>query len=343
MKKTCSLLLFSLLVLSGCGGEKTDEPEGVVTITLGAYTVPKEAYQNEIIPSFQKLWLEKTGETVKFEESYIASGAQSRAIEAGFEADIAALSLEMDVERLREAGLITHDWQSGKSRGFITRSLVIIGFREGNPKNIQGWEDLAKPGVDVLYPSPKTSGGAMWDVNAIYGAGLKMSEVKTGAPDPSYARELLKSIQRNVKIMDNSGRASMTTFEQGVGDAIVTYENEVLLRNMQGRDIPFVIPEATILIENPAAIVDRYVEKHGNRRTVEAFLDYLFSKDAQRAFARYGFRSVDPEVEAEFLVKYPVPKHLFDIEYLGGWQKVHESIYGLDGVWTVVVDELAHE
>jgi sulfate/thiosulfate-binding protein len=336
---------FALIVMVGvlclqCGKKKVQTD---LTITLGAYTVPKEVYQKEIIPAFKKYWMEKTGQEVNFNESYIASGAQSRAILAGFEADIAALSLEKDVERLKEAGLITHGWKASQGQGFVTRSIVVFAVRPGNPKNIQDWEDLGQPGVSVLYPSPKTSGGAMWDVNAIYGAGLKISEIKTGIPDKKYAKELLKSIQRNVKVMDKSGRASVTTFENGIGDVIVTYENEILLRKKQGRDMHLIVPDATILIENPIAIVDKNVEKHGNREVVEAFLKFCFTKEIQRAFANYGFRSVDEEVAAEFTKEYPQPEHLFNIYYLGGWDAVHQEIYGPNGVWTQIMEELAHE
>ena len=321
--KILSLFFLSLLIFGCKKSKNTNE----IIITLGAYTVPKEVYQKEIIPSFQEYWLNKTGVQVRFEESYVASGAQSRAIIAGFEADIAALSLEKDIERLKEAGLITHDWKNRRYGGFITCSVVVIAFRKGNPKNIYGWEDLTRDNVSVLYPSPKTSGGAMWDVNAIYGSGLKLSEIKAGIPDQQVAKQLLKSIQRNVKIMDKSGRASVTTFERGIGDALVTYENEVILRKKQGRDIDFIIPPATILIENPIALIDRNVDRHQNRAVAEAFIEFILSKESQRLFAKYGFRSVDDEVALKFKSQYPRPKYLFDIEYLGGWDRVHETIF----------------
>lgn len=342
MKKTAWLAVIIVLVLFACRGEKPPAADEV-TLTLGAYTVPKEAYEKEIIPAFQKYWREKTGRSVRFEESYIASGAQSRAIAAGFEADIAALSLEKDVERLRDQGLISHDWTDTPTRGFVTRSVVVIAYRPGNPKDIRDWMDLTREDVEVLYPSPKTSGGAMWDVNALYGAGLKLSEVETGIKDERRAGELLKAVQRNVRVMDKSGRASVTTFENGVGDALLTYENEALLRRMQGREMDFVIPDATILIENPIAVIDANVEKHGNRETAEAFVEFVLRPEAQRSFARYGFRPVDEAVAAEFSVQYPQPKYLFDISYLGGWDEVHKSIFGPEGIWTRIVKELADE
>ena len=312
-------------------------------LVLAAYTVPKEAYEKEIIPAFQKHWLERTGRQLVVDQSYEASGAQARAVVGGFEADVVALSLEGDVDKVSEAGLITHDWKAAHEGGIITRSVVAIGCRDGNPKNIRGWEDLTRDDVDVLYPNPKTSGGAMWCVNAIYGAGLKTSEASGGTPDSSVARDLLKGVQRRVKVMDKSGRESVTTFERGIGDALVTYENELLLRKLQGREIPFVVPDATILIENPAAVVDANVDKHGVRELAEAFVEFLWTDEAQRAFARYGFRPVTPNIAAEFKNAYPAPSLLFDIDYLGGWGKVREGLYGPDGVWTEITFELGQE
>jgi sulfate transport system substrate-binding protein len=339
MKNSVKWILLAALFVVGIGeavSAKTDE----ATLIFAAYTVPKEAYQKEIIPAFQKYWKAKTGQNVKFEESYEASGAQSRAIAAGLEADIAALSLEKDVSRLKDAGLITHDWKNNKYNGFVTNSLAVIVYRPGNPKKISGWEDLAKQDVDVIYPSPKTSGGAMWAVNAIYGAGLKMSEVKTGKKDFAYARQLLKSIQKRVKVMDKSGRLSVTTFENGIGDALVTYEDEALLRQKQGKEFPFIAPESTILIENPIALIDKNVDKHQTRKIAEAFLEFVHSKEAQRLYAQYGLRPVNEEVAREFTAKYPTPKYLFNINYLGGWNQVENDIYGKNGVWTKIIEEL---
>jgi sulfate/thiosulfate-binding protein len=340
-------IIFSVIltmVFLSCGGkEKTSTQTAADRLILAAYTVPKEAYEKEIIPAFQKKWLEKTGRPLVVEQSYEASGAQARAVVGGLEADVVALSLEGDIDKVAAAGLITHDWKTEPHAGMISRSVVAIGFRDGNPKKIRGWEDLARGDVEVLYPNPKTSGGAMWCVNAIYGAGLKMSEEATGRPDSARARELLKGVQRRVKVMDKSGRESVTTFERGIGDALVTYENELLLRKLQGREIPFIVPDATILIENPATVVDRNVDKHGVRELAEAFVAYLHSDEAQRAFARYGFRPVSDTVEREFAAAYPVPPMLFDISYLGGWTKARESLYGADGVWTRITMELARE
>ena len=338
MKNIVKWILLTVLFVVGIGeavSAKTDE----VTLIFAAYTVPKEVYQREIIPAFQKYWKEKTGQAVKFDESYEASGAQSRAIAAGLEADIAALSLEKDINRLKDAGLITHDWKDNNYKGFVTNSLTVIAYRPGNPKDIKGWEDLARQNVDVIYPSPKTSGGAMWAINAIYGAGLKMSEIKTGKKDYASARQLLKSIQKRVKVMDKSGRLAVTTFENGIGDVLVTYEDEALLRQKQGKEFPFLTPESTILIENPIALIDKNVDKHQTRKVAEAFVEFAHSKEAQRLFAQYGLRPVNEEVAREFAAKYPAPKYLFNINYLGGWNQVENEIYGKNGVWTKIIEE----
>ena len=338
--KNIFLTVLVIIICLGCGSNQEHKRR---TLTLGIYTVPKEVYQKEIIPAFKKYWLEKTGEEVRILESYSASGAQSRAIAAGFEADIAALSLEQDIVKLETAGLITHNWKNVKFNGFVTRSIVVICFRPGNPKMVKGWDDLKREDVDVLCASPKTSGGAMWCVNAIYGSALKLSEHNYRPKDPEVARNFLKMVQKRVKVMDKSGRASVSTFENGIGDILLTYENEALLRQKQGKEFPFIIPRATILIENPVAIIDKHVNKHKNRDLAEAFINFLFTNECQRAFAKFGFRPVNELISVEFMSKYPNPELLFEIHYLGGWEHVFKSIYGPEGVWTKITEELANE
>ena len=310
-------------------------------LMLAIYSVPKEAYEQKLIPAFKQLWKQRTGQDIRVRTSYGASGAQARAIIGGFEADIAALSVEGDVDQVAKAGLISHDWRKGADRGNVSASVVALGVRKGNPKAIRTWEDLAKPGIDVLYPNPKTSGGAMWDIIAIYGAGLKLADPKQGPAEPQAAA-LLKRIQKNVKVMDKSGRESVTTFERGVGDVIVTYENELLPRIKSGRPMDLVIPAETVLIENPAAIVDRNVDKHHVRDIAEAFLAFLHSEDAQRAFAEYDFRTVTPVTAGSQPAKtFPQPAHLFTIAELGGWEKVASLLFSPQGLWTRAVEELA--
>ena len=205
----------------------------------------------------------------------------------------------------------------------------MIGVRPGNPAKIEDWSDLARPGVGVLYPDPKTSGGARWNINAIYGAGLL---AKPKQPDPNAAYDLLSRVQANVLNMDSSGRQSMATFERGTGDAIVTYENELLLQDKRkGVKTPYVIPAATLQIEGPAAIVETSVKRHGNRAVAAAFLDYLRTEEAQQILADYGFRPLDARLDPPG--RRPLPPRLFTIDELGGWPKINKEVYDPGGVW----------
>lgn len=338
------IIALSLLV-SGCagGGGKTEgsgasetPAKGDVTLVIGAYSTLRDVMQT-ILPQFQTYWKQKTGQTVTFQESYEASGTQARAIVGGFEADVALLSLDGDLQKIKDAGLITHDWSKEPYGGMITRSITVIGVRKGNPLHIAGWEDLMRSRVKVLYPNPQTSGGAQWDINAMYGAGLKKSEAETGRKDPAYAKEYLKRIHANIESLDKSGRASMAAFEYGVGDAIVTYENELIARIKKGVPYDIVIPRETILIENPGTVVDRNVDKHGTREVAEAFMSYLRARQAQTAFAENGFRPVNPEIAEAYKDSFTEPPGLFDIEYLGGWAEVRKTLYSKRGVWYQVL------
>lgn len=315
--------------------EANRSKEGEVTLVIGAYSVVKDAL-GDILPKFQKAWKEKTGQTVNFQESYEASGTQARAIAGGFEADVALLAMEGDIDKITKAGLITHDWKQNAHQGMITESIVVLGTRSGNPLAIHDWEDLMKPGVKVLYPNPKTSGGAQWDINAIYGSGLKISE-EQGKKDPVFAKQFLSRVHQNIESLDKSGRASMAAFEYGVGDVIVTYENELLARIQKGIKYDIVVPKYTIRIENPAAVIDKHVDKHGTREVAEAFVQYLQQEEAQQIFADAGFRPVEKQVAQKVHAKYPVPAGMFDIEYLGGWNYVRDTLYSKRGVWYQVL------
>ena len=317
-------------------------------LILAAYSVPKEAYERHIIPAFQKHWKQKTGQDVRVRSSYGASGAQARAIIGGFDADVAVLSLEGDVDQIVKAGLITHDWRKAPHGGMISASVVALGVRKGNPKAVKGWEDAARPGVEVLYPNPKTSGGAMWDVIAIYGAGQKLAEQRAAGkpvtPDAAatQAVDLLTRIQRNVKVMDKSGRESVTTFERGVGDVIVTYENELLPRVKSGRPYEIIVPAETVWIENPAAVVDTYADRHKAKDLAEAFVAFLHGPEAQAAFIELGFRPLDRTAQAPAAATgLPQPARLFTIADLGGWEQVSTKLFGAQGVWTKIVEDVS--
>lgn len=336
-----ALLVVGATVLSACGGggqsgskqdtegpsaPATAKPAGPTSLTLGAYTTPREAYGKAILPAFRKQLLAKSGRDVQFRESYLGSGAQARAIAGGFEADIAALSLEPDIETLRTAGLIKTDWKAGEHGGMVTRSIVVIGVRKGNPKGIHDWDDLARKGVDVLTPDARTSGGAMWNVAAIYGAAIR-GQTRAKAQDKQAAAQLVGAVLRNVKALDRGARESLLNFERGLGDAIVTYENEILVGRSKGQDYDYVIPKSTILIENPVAVVDSYAQRHGSSELAKSFVDFLSTPEAQRAFAEYGLRPVLPAVATEVAARFPAVTDLFTIRDLGGWPEVQRSVF----------------
>ena len=338
-------LLAAGLATSGlsCAPATTGTPAAAGdTLFIAGYSVIKEAFGEALLPAFKARWKAKTGRDVRFTESYEASGAQSRKIQNGVEADIAVLSLEDDVDQLVKKGLVSPGWNAGPDRGILTHSLVVIGHRDGNPKGIKDWSDLARPGVTVLYPDPKTSGGARWNVNAIYGDALLNSrEAHGGKPDLAEVGAFLKKVQANVLNMDASGRQSVATFERKTGDVLVTYENEILLRRKQGRPIPYVIPARTLLIESPAAIVDANVKKHGNREVAEAFLEFARSPEGQKILGDYGFRPIDPKLPDP--TGTPLPPKLFTMADLGGWGGVKDAVYGPKGIWTTVFIDLAGE
>ena len=333
--KVVSMAL-SVVLLVGCGSGGSGES---VKLILGAYTTPREAY-GELIPIFRAQWQKEVGQDVTFEESYLGSGAQSRAIVEGFEADVTALSLEADVNRIAKAGLITHDWKSRPYNGMISTSIVVFGVRKGNPKDIRDWVDLARPGLEVLTPDPKSSGGAQWNILALYGAAQRGFVDGIPASDDAAALEFLIAVLNNVTVMDKGARESITNYEKGVGDVIITYENEILVGQQKGQDYEMVIPRSTILIENPIAVVDASVDKHGTRKVAEAFVAFLFTREAQEIFAQHGLRSPDPQVAQATVGQYPPVEDLFTVQEFGGWSKVAETFFSDTGIYAQAIADV---
>jgi len=332
-------VITAVLLVPGCGSAR--DPNSDV-LKLGAYSVVQEVLRDGLLPAFKDEWKKKTGRSLEFEVSYNGSGAQTRAILSGFDADVAILSHEGDMDLLAKAGRVKSTWKDGPHGGMVTHSLVVIGIRPGNPKGIRDWSDLAKPGVGVLYPDPKTSGGARWNINAIYGSAyLASREAKGGEADLRSVQDFLTKVQANVVNMDQSGRQSMANFaERGTGDAVVTYENELLLLKKEKEEIPYVIPPATLLIESPAALVENAVDSHGTRAVAEAFLAFVLSDEGQRIVAAFGFRPVKADVELPNGTPALPPK-LFTMADLGGWDKLEKQLYGTDGIWTSIFASLS--
>ncbi|HEU0245803.1 MAG TPA: sulfate ABC transporter substrate-binding protein [Gaiellaceae bacterium] len=286
-----------------------------IELSLVAYSTPREAY-GKLIPMFQKT---PAGKDVDFAQSYGSSGEQTRAVKAGLEADIVALSLAPDVDELVYAGLVDATWKRQSYKGMVTNSVVVFVVRDGNPKKVKGWNDLLRPDVDVVTPNPFTSGGARWNVMAAYGAWRK-----AGKTEKQAQANLLKLFE-NVVVQDTSARASLNTFNSGKGDVLLAYENEALFARTQGLNLQFVIPKATILIENPIAVV----KKSPDKAAANAFLRFLQKPAAQQVFADNGYRPVVKSVENANRRKFPIRPGLFTIDELGlgGWKKVQKRFF----------------
>lgn len=322
---------------SSCGADRA-EPPADVTLVLAAYSTPREVMEGHIIPAFASEWRAKTGKTLRVEASYLASGAQTRAVLGGFAADVVLLAMAPDVDKLANAGLVDKSWADGPERGVVATSVVAFAVRTGNPKNITGWADLARPGVSVLMPNPKTSGGAMWNISALWGAALR-GEAGIPAADPDAARDYLRAVLRNVAVLDKAGRESVITFEKGVGDVAVTYETEIVAAHLAGRRYDAVLPKLTLLIEIPAAVVATNASAHGVTKEAEAFVTFLRSDTAQRAFARFGFRGpggVRPDLPGSTTSAAPHSTEpvLFRVSDLGGWKTIVPMLFGPEGTFT---------
>ena len=309
---TASLVTASALVLAACGsstsGGSGSSPS--VQLALVAYSTPQAAYA-KIIKAFQAT---AQGANITFTQSYGASGDQSRAVAAGLKADIVNFALAPDITRLVQDKIVSADWNADQYKGTITRSVVVIGVHKGNPKGIKTWSDLTKPGVQVITANPFTSGGARWNVMAAYGA-----QSNKGA-DKQAGVDYLNALFKNVPVQDDSARKALQTFTGGKGDAFLSYESEAIFAQQNGQDVDYVVPDSTILIENPAAVTS--TSKHP--KEAKEFLDFLHSATAQQIFADAGYRPVLPGIAVG---KFPTPANLFTIDDLGGWTLVTKEFF----------------
>lgn len=339
LKRFVSLFLVGItltLAIASCGQGSTNNPaatpggaspaanKGNVELTLVSFAVTKAAHE-AIIPKFVEQWQKEKGQTVTFSQSYGGSGSQTRAVIDGLEADIVHLALALDTAKIEKAGLIQPGWEKeAPNEGIVSKSVAGIVTREGNPKNIKNWEDLSKDGVKLITADPKTSGVARWNFLALWG-----SVLKTGGDD-AKALDFTTKVYKNVPILTKDAReATDVFFKQGQGDALINYENEIILAGQKGEKPTYTIPDVNVSIDNPIAIVDKNVDKHGTREVAEAFVKYLYTPEAQREFAKAGFRPVDATVaaEPEFAKKYPPVKTLFTAQDLGGWGEIQQKFF----------------
>ncbi len=291
-----------------------------VELTLVGYAVPKAAH-DAIIPKFVEKWKAEKGQNVTFKQSYGGSGSQTRAVIDGLEADVVHLAIGADVNKLVKAGLVNETWTKLPNNGIVGETVAAIITREGNPKGIKTFADLTKEGVKWITADPKTSGGARWNYYALWNYAKK-----TGADD-AKALEFVTKAFKNVAVLAKDARESTDAFaKQGQGDALVNYENEVILAKQKGEKLDFVVPEINISIDTPVAVVDKNVDKHGTREAAQAFVEYLFTPEAQREFAKVGFRPLgDLGKDKEFVDQFPAVKQLGKIDEYGGWKEAQKA------------------
>jgi sulfate transport system substrate-binding protein len=308
--------------LGACGGSSdatssaasSASASGSTQLQLVAYSTPKKAY-DALTAAFAQ---SSAGKGVSFGESFGASGSQSRAVDTGQPADVVAFSTTPDMTRLVKSGIVAKNWNAGPEQGFSSDSVVVLVVRKGNPKHITGWNDLIKPGIDVITPNPSTSGSAQWNILAGYGAQLKQG--KTPAQALAYVRTLLT---KNVSVQDSSASAALQTFTGGKGDVLLDYESDALAAEKAGDAIQFVIPPQTILIQTPIAVT----VKSAHATQAQAFVNWQWTSAGQTIWAQQGYRPVLASVAKQFASTFPTPPQLFTIAYLGGWTKVKSTFF----------------
>lgn len=296
-----------------------------------SYDPTRELYE-AVNAAFAKQWKAKTGQDVTIKQSHGGSGKQARAVLDGLEADVVTLALAYDVDAVAKAGLVAPDWQKRLPQNASPyTSTIVFLVRKGNPKGLRGWDDLVKPGVQVITPNPKTSGGARWNYLAAWAHALE----KSGG-DEVKAKEFVKALFKNVPVLDSGARGSTTTFvERGIGDVLLAWENEAFLAVEQlGKgNFEIVTPRSSILAEPPIAVVDRNVERHGTRAVAQAYLEFLYTPEGQEIAAKNFYRPRDPKVAARYAPKFP-KIDLFTIDAVfGGWTKAQEKHFGDGGVF----------
>jgi sulfate/thiosulfate-binding protein len=302
-----------------------------VTLLNVSYDPTRELYR-DFDAAFARQWKAKTGDTVTVRQSHGGSGKQARAVIDGLPADVVTLALAYDIDAISERGLIAHDWQRRLPyRSAPYTSTIVFLVRKGNPKQIRDWGDLVKPGVSVITPNPKTSGGARWNHLAAWGYALR----QPGASEAS-ARDFITRLYRNVPVLDSGARGATTTFvERGIGDVLLAWENEALLavRELGPGKFDIVAPSVSILAEPPVAVVDKVVDKRGTRQVAQAYLEYLYSDEGQQLAAKHYYRPAVPRFAAQYAAQFPAVKLFTVDEVAGGWAKAQKAHFADGGVF----------
>ena len=319
--------LLALVATGSCLPKPTSETSGGVNITLYGFSIMKESLERAIYPAFAAKWKQEHGVDVHFTSSFAGSETVTNQILQGVKAQIAILSIERDAQRLKDHGDVTSDWRTLPQKGIVNKTPFVILVRKGNPKGIHDFPDLAKPGVRLIHPDPISSGGAQWSILAIYGSELVKSQQQSGEPDRARALQTLQAIWRNVISTPSSAREARTQFELGNGDALVTYELDGLLMKEGNAkvDAEIVVPEATILSEHPAVVIDRNLSS-SDRPIIDAFMQYLWSDEAQRAFVKFHFRSSTKDTLTEENKELATIKYPFRVDYFGGWARAYPEV-----------------
>ena len=299
---------------------------GDIMITLYGFSIMKESLEKAIFPAFTARWKQLHGQEVRFQSSFAGSETVTNQILQGAPAEVAILSIERDAQRLKNGGFVTSDWHSSPSGGIVNKTPFVIIVRKGNPKGIRDFPDLGKPGVKVIHPDPVSSGGAQWSILAIYGSELKKSEVESGGDqDKPRALQTLRAIWKNVISTPGSAREARTTFELGNGDALITYELEALLMKEANAPIDVVVPRSTIFSEHPAVVIDKNVSSE-KRPIIDAFMQYLWSDEAQQAFVKFHFYSTTNEAFNQANTGFGRIELPLTIDYFGGWDKAYPEV-----------------
>ncbi len=320
-----SIACLMLALLASSCLPKPPAETGGINITLYGFSIMKESLEKAIYPGFAAKWKREQNQDVRFTSSFAGSETITNQILQGVNADIAILSIDRDAQRLKQGGFVTFDWHALPHKGIVNKTPFVILVRKGNPKSILDFADLAKPGVRVIHPDPVSSGGAQWSILAIYGSELVKSEKQNGEPDRARALQTLQAIWHNVISTPGSAREARTQFETGFGDALITYELEGLLMKDAGGPVEIVVPKATIFSEHPAVVIDRNVSAV-KRAIVDAFIQYLWSDEAQQAFVKFHFYSVTNDAFNEANKGFGHIEMPFTIDYFGGWDRAYPEV-----------------